>query len=102
MFSDLSAREKEVVYLCLKHAVASNSGIGMQNGDQGHPAYTMGAAGNGMYQGDSPFECHLFKMLSFLQKDLSYTEGQPDFSTWQKFCQFVIESYANPKRAKTG
>jgi hypothetical protein len=32
-----------IVYATLIHAIKTNSGIGFLNGDQGHPAYVIGA-----------------------------------------------------------
>ena len=91
MFSDLTDIQKSYIWEAIKFAIASNSGIGFLNKDQGHPAYVDGSHADGEW-GDSPDQNELFKMVSVLDEQFR-EEGQPKLSTWKGFCRYAYEAY---------
>lgn len=91
-FTSFSFAEKKLLYL-----VASNSGYGFCNNDQGHPAYKIGQSGDFDFAqwGDSP-ECNiLFKMMHSLSCDLQAAELDESSEIsqyvycWADFCNFA-------------
>jgi hypothetical protein len=99
MFKSFPTEAKVYIYLGLKKLISINSGQGFHNADQGHPFYVTGAKGEVFGKGvDSPETNALFKMLKELSEDLKglgYTNHVwwYDFSTWESFCKFAVESY---------
>jgi hypothetical protein len=104
MFEKLSVTKAELIYLGLKSLIETKSGHGLHNADGGHPVYLAGSRGEIRKENeyaDSPDKSALFKMLSELSNKLKKEGGIEshhfiwwyDFSDWQAFCKFVVESY---------
>ena len=83
-------RFEKIIFRALVEMIASNSGIGVLNCDQGHPAYRVGAEGTaGM--GDGPERNPLFEMLREFSSECH--EQIYDLSTWDRFCSLVVSGY---------
>ena len=80
-------RAEEIMFDAIVEMIASNSGRGIRNCDQGHPTYRLGAKGK-VGHGDSPKQNRLFQALQ--QFDRKHHQAIRDLSTWDKFCQLVI------------
>ncbi len=97
MFSDLSDAERHLIYKALVMMIDTDSGAGFHNGDQGHPAYRLGASdgtSDSNAWGDGPEQNTLFKMLVALSPNfLEDSSVGPDLTTWQKFCAFATDAY---------
>jgi len=92
MISNPSADEKYLIFKALIHAIATNSGIGFHNQDQGHPAYEAGAQGDYSAKwGDGPDQNKLFQLLKSFPNE--YYQFGPNLSDWQSFCAYAVESY---------
>ncbi len=101
MISNPTDDEKYLIFRALARSIETNSGIGFQNADQGHPAYVVGAKGEEFDSdrvatwGDGPEQNQLLKLLQSF--DRSYHEDGPDLSTWQKFCSYAVAAYNRSK-----
>ena len=81
-------RFEEIIFRALVEMIESNSGIGVLNCDQGHPAYRLGADGEAT-MGDGPDQNRLFRMI---QRFNPRCHRQiHDLSTWDKFCRLVVQ-----------
>lgn len=80
-------RFEELVFRAIVEMIASNSGVGFHNCDQGHPAYRVGVDG-GIGMGDGPGENRLFQLLQTF--DQKYHQGVCDLSTWDSFCRLAV------------
>ena len=80
-------RAEAIMFDAMVEMVASNSGTGVRNCDQGHPTYHLGAEGK-VGLGDSPEENRLFRTLQRFNRKHHRTIR--DLSTWDKFCKLVI------------
>lgn len=106
MFSNMSNPQLEILYLGLKSLIETKSGHGLHNADGLHPVYIAGAKEShkieNSTQADSQDTSILFKMLAELSSRLKdngvesrYYIWWKDISTWQQYCQFVVDSYQN-------
>ena len=95
MISDPTDDEKYLIFSALVRMIKTSSGEGFLNGDQGHPAYTLGAQGkvDPVMGGDPPEENTLFKLLASFDQTYRSVVPNPDLSTWQKFCAFAVDAY---------
>ena len=93
MISTPSDMEKYLIFKALVRMIETNTGIGFLNGDQGHPAYTLGAQGvvDPVAGGDSPENNRLFNLLASF--DQEFHDGGPNLSTWEKFCTFAVDAF---------
>ena len=93
MISKPTDDAKYLIFKALVRMIETNSGTGFLNGDQGHPAYALGAQGeiDPVAGGDSPENNDLFKLLASFDQEF-HDEG-PDLSTWEKFCTFAIDAF---------
>ena len=94
--------QKELIYLGLLQLVKNNTGIGfLNNADQGHPTYVLGAKGEDPIAGhnDSSGKSKLFQMLQSLSQDLVKNGCDTaevinnQIETWQDFCKLAVDSY---------
>ena len=109
MFESLSYLDQFMVYEGLLGLVNSNSGIGFNNADQGHPAYVMGSKGVIDYDawGDEPERNRLFKMMHQLSVSLNEHESENPTTTeyvfsWTDFCRIAMNAYNTHKRNEEG
>lgn len=80
-------RFEGIIFRAIVEMIASNSGVGVLNCDQGHPAYLLGEDGKaGM--GDGPERNLLFKLLQEFSTDCHLQIH--DLSTWDRFCRLVV------------
>ena len=84
-------RADAIMFEALVEMIASDTGRGFHNVDQGHPAYLTGARGD-IGMGDGPDENSLFQVLQ--RFDRKYHEEICDLSTWQKFCRFAADHFS--------
>ena len=86
-------RTDEIVFQALVDMIASNTGVGFHNVDQGHPVYAVGSddAADAETWGDGPEHNGLFQTLQ--QFDHKYHATIQDLSSWQKFCAFAFKAY---------
>ena len=80
-------RFEEIVFRAIVEMIASNSGVGFHNCDQGHPAYRVRARG-GIGMGDGPGENRLFQLLQTF--DQKCHQEVCDLSTWDSFCKLAV------------
>ena len=80
-------RAEEIIFGALVEMIASNSGVGIHNCDQGHPTYHFGARDE-VKHGDSPERNQLFRTLQTF--DPKHHQEIYDLSTWAKFCKLVV------------
>lgn len=101
MFERFDFGQRSLIFQGLKALIESENGIGFHNADKGHPIYALGAEGKhfgGLSDGDGPETNILFKMLSELSLSFKKESNTGfiwwyDFSEWQDFCKFAVESY---------
>jgi hypothetical protein len=101
MFENFHSLQCFLIFQALKSLIESENGAGFYNADKGHPIYVLGAKGKHypeMTDGDGPDTNNLFKMLSELSRRFKKEYGTGyvwwyDFSEWQDFCKFAVESY---------
>ena len=83
-------RAEAIVFNAIVEMIATNSGVGVHNCDQGHPAYATGAKG-GSGLGDAPERNRMFRLLQ--KFDYKHHESIHDLSSWKRFCQLVLGGY---------
>ena len=106
MFEKFPRYEMQCIFVGLKCLIETPDHWGhvFHNGDPGHSVYLMGAKGeeNQWEYADSPERNKVYKMLSELSrhfKEVGDTEYNwwNDFSEWQDFCKFAVETYKKVK-----
>ena len=93
-------QEQMMIYESLIHAIKTDSGIGFENNDQGHPAYMVhedGSTSNGM--GDSPEENRLYQLLRSLSEDFGERTHTP-IRSWVDFCRLASDGYQQARELK--
>lgn len=103
MLEDLDSGQKYIIYSSFVFIVKSNSGIGFQNEDQGHPTYILGREGkyDDEKLGDSPEKNELYQMMKELSeffKDSSDFNREDLVFSWSDFCKMATNAY-NQQRA---
>ena len=79
-------RAEAIMFDAIVEMIASNSGVGIHNCDQGHPTYRLGTKGIG--HGDGPDQSRLFQTLK--RFDRKHHRTIRDLSNWDKFCELVV------------
>ena len=82
-------RAEAIIFAALVEMIASNSGVGIHNCDQGHPTYRFGARGD-VKLGDGPERNLLFQTLQ--KFDPKHHQAICDLTTWDKFCKLVVSA----------
>jgi hypothetical protein len=109
MFENLDYSARETIYRGLLRLVKTNTGIGfLNNADQGHPTYVLGAQGKpGICENDdNPEKNTLYKMMRELSETLKHDECdtlevcENYVFSWQDFCKMATEGYQQARGQK--